>query len=281
MSINKLYQDIAYVATNFYLKPIEDHFKADVLFYFGGIYDEEKTIFKNFVEKLGKDENKKDILVIILRTKGGSAETAEDFVNIVRHFYESVYFIIPDYAMSAGTIFCMSGDKIYMDYSSHLGPIDPQIYNAKLDKLVPANGYINKFKSLLEKSEKNNLSKGEYLILQNQDLGFLEACENARALSIDLVKKWLVKYKFKNCKESEENKVKRAEEIAECLSDNKKWLSHDRSITLQDLKNLKLIIDDYTTDNRLNSLIQLYNDFMVDYITQYKFPYFIHTRFYF
>ena len=27
--------------------------------------------------------------------------------------------------MSAGTIWCMSADKIFMDYSSSLGPIDP------------------------------------------------------------------------------------------------------------------------------------------------------------
>ncbi|KAA6204674.1 MAG: hypothetical protein DU429_06795 [Candidatus Tokpelaia sp.] len=31
-----------------------------------------------------------------------------------------------------------------------------------------------------------------------QDLGFLSFCEEGRALAVDLLKKWLVKYKFKN-----------------------------------------------------------------------------------
>ena len=38
-------------------------------------------------------------------------------------------FIVPEYAYSAGTIFCMSGDNIYMDYYSVLGPIDPTVQN--------------------------------------------------------------------------------------------------------------------------------------------------------
>lgn len=31
--------------------------------------------------------------------------------------------------MSAGTLFALSGDKIYMDYSSSLSPVNPQVYN--------------------------------------------------------------------------------------------------------------------------------------------------------
>jgi ClpP class serine protease len=48
-------------------------------------------------------------------------------VTVIRKHYKTVNFVVPDYAMSAGTIFCMSGDKIFMDYASALGPIDPQV----------------------------------------------------------------------------------------------------------------------------------------------------------
>ena len=66
-------------------------------------------------------------LVMFLNTPGGSAEAVEKIVEIMRFHYSEVYFVVPDFAMSAGTILCTSGDKIFMDYSSSLGPIDPQV----------------------------------------------------------------------------------------------------------------------------------------------------------
>ncbi|KAA6204673.1 MAG: hypothetical protein DU429_06790 [Candidatus Tokpelaia sp.] len=70
---------------------------------------------------------KSPVSPFFLTTGGGQAEAAEKFVDILRHNYGEVYFVVPVAAMSAGTILCMAGDKIYMDYSSSLGPIDPQI----------------------------------------------------------------------------------------------------------------------------------------------------------
>ena len=84
-------------------------------------------------------------------------------VDILRHFYSEVNFIIPDYAYSAGTIWCMSGDNIYMNYYSSLGPIDPQV-QSKDGKLVAALGYLDKINELLEKARKNELSQAEFLI---------------------------------------------------------------------------------------------------------------------
>lgn len=59
----------------------------------------------------------------MLTTLGGSATAAERAVKVLRHFYNEVNFVVPDYAYSAGTILCMSGDNIYMDYFGVLGPI--------------------------------------------------------------------------------------------------------------------------------------------------------------
>jgi len=44
-----------------------------------------------------------------------------------RHFYPDLWFIIPNFAMSAGTVLTMAGDRIFMDYYSTLGPINPQV----------------------------------------------------------------------------------------------------------------------------------------------------------
>ncbi|WP_414521440.1 SDH family Clp fold serine proteinase, partial [Umezakia ovalisporum] len=70
-------------------------------------------------------ENKKRHLLVILETEGGSIETTERIADVFRHHYPlgEVSFLIPNFAMSAGTILVMSGDRILMDYYSVLGPI--------------------------------------------------------------------------------------------------------------------------------------------------------------
>lgn len=94
------------------------------------------------IEKLKSDTVKEKwrTISVILQTLGGSAEIVEKLVEILRHHYDSVNFVIPDYAMSAGALFAHSGDKLYMDYSSALGPIDPQVHNGT--DWVPALGYL-------------------------------------------------------------------------------------------------------------------------------------------
>jgi ClpP class serine protease len=107
------------------LGELEAKLTADVVFYYGEIHSSLLRPFRDLIEELQKVSTAKR-LAIILNTGGGSAEIAEKMVDITRFHYSEVYFVIPDFAMSAGTIFCMSGNKIYMDYSSSLGPIDPQ-----------------------------------------------------------------------------------------------------------------------------------------------------------
>lgn len=51
---------------------------------------------------------------------------------------------------------CCSGDKIYMDYYSVLGPIDPQVMN-KDGKFVAALGYLDKINELIKKARDNEL----------------------------------------------------------------------------------------------------------------------------
>ena len=122
------------------LKALEDHFRADVLTYFGPFEGGESSFLK-IIEELADERDKKDKIFIVLTTGGGSATVVERLVNILRQHYKEVNFIVPDYAYSAGTIFCMSGDNILMDYFSVLGPIDPQVQN-KEDRLVAAD-YVN------------------------------------------------------------------------------------------------------------------------------------------
>jgi membrane-bound ClpP family serine protease len=269
------------------LKKIEQHFQADAIFYYGELSPSLVRPFRDFLERLSS-EKKSMRLAFLLNTPGGSVESAEKIVEIVRYQYAEVYFVVPDFAMSAGTILCMSGDKIYMDYSSSLGPIDPQVFNG--ERWVPARGYLDKVDEMIEKARKNQLTNAEFLILQKQDLAELRQYEQARDLSISLLKKWLVEYKFRPWTVHRTDSVKkgqqvtlqekeaRAEQIASDLGSNSKWLSHSRMIGVQTLSQLRLEIDDYSNDPTLRPMIRSYNDLLTEYIARHSIPTFLHSR---
>jgi len=210
---------------------IEAALDGDVIYYYGPIFPSVQKRFRDFIEQLKADGIPRNRLVVFLNSPGGSAEAVEKLVEIVRFHYAEVFFVVPDEAMSAGTIFCMSGDKIYMDYTSSLGPIDPQIHNGK--DWVPALGYLDQVERMIKRSASGELTDAELLIFQTQDLAMLSRYEQAKNLTITLLKKWLVEYKFKDWLTHQtapallgqpvthEQRVARAEEIATLLSDNK------------------------------------------------------------
>jgi Serine dehydrogenase proteinase len=276
---------------------IEAALDGDVICYYGPIFPSVQKRFRDFIEQLRADGAKdgatpRQRLVVFLNTPGGSAETVEKLVEIIRFHYAEVYFVVPDEAMSAGTIFCMSGDKIFMDYTSSLGPIDPQIHNGK--DWVPALGYLDQVERMIKKSAAGELTDAELLIFQTQDLAMLSRYEQAKNLTITLLKKWLVEYKFKDWlihqstpalvgqPVTHEQRIARAEEIATILSDNKLWHSHGRMIGVSTIRSvLRLKVEDYSTDVDLRGKILGYSDFLLDYIARHDFKYFLHSRCYF
>ena len=166
---------------NKFLSKLEDHFDSDLFSYFGPMVDGQENTILKLLEELAIEKKSKR-LTIFLTSTGGSALAVERFVNVIRSLYDEIYFVVPDYAYSAGTIFCMSGDKIFMDYFSVLGPIDPQVQN-KDGKWVPALGYLDKINELIEKAQKNTLTNAEFLILKDFDLAELRGYEQARELT--------------------------------------------------------------------------------------------------
>ena len=263
---------------------LENYLHADVIVYYGEIFDSVEITIKQIVEDLQSETPANNKCYILLTTTGGSLNPVNRMVSILRHFYVEVNFIIPDYAYSAGTIFCMSGDNILMNYFSALGPVDPQVQN-KDGKLVAALGYLDKINELLNKAKDNTISQAEFLILKDFDLAELRAYEQAKELAIDLIQKWLVQYKFKDWTKhsngsivTDEEKKARAIEIAMNLSDNNKWKSHGRAINMQELEEMKLKITDYGTDKELSSRIDAYNSILIDYVSKYQTRIFVHTR---
>ncbi len=216
-------------------------------------------------------------LIVLLETKGGVMETVERMVSVIRAHYEKVSFIIPNYAYSAGTVFALSGDNIYMDYYSVLGPIDPQYWEK--GKFLPGQGYLSKFQELLKTindTQDNNKVRAESLYLsQKFDPAQLFHIEQAVKHGRTLIREWLPKYKFKNWKKTDKKaqkvtdamKKERAENIAETLGNAEKWHSHGRGISMKALtsEDIKLQIDDFGKEKELNRMIRNYYSVCIDY----------------
>ena len=235
--------------------------------------------FRVVIEEI-KLQSKQSHLIVVLETGGGFMETVERLVAVMRAHYARVSFIIPNFAYSAGTVLALSGDKIYMDYYSVLGPIDPQ-YRDSTGQFLPGYGYLAKFQEItavINESESTAKCKAElaYLV-QKFDPALLFHIEQGIEHGISLITEWLPKYKFKHWKKTASRgktvtaaiKKSRAKEIAATLGDASKWHSHGRGIPMNDLSgsDIKLLIDDFGADDNLSAKIKNYHGLAVDYFS--------------
>jgi len=230
-------------------------------------------------------------LTVVLETTGGYIEVVERINNVFRKHFKEVDYIVPGYAFSAGTVLVLSGDNIYMDYYSILGPIDPQIEDEN-GKFIPGMGYLYKYQELIDKSAdpQKTISHAELLFLTKRfDPAQMFIIEQAKNHSEDLIKEWLPKYKFKNWKRTERkkkpvslrDKKERAIKIAKVLGDASKWHSHGKGITMRELRGreIKLKIEDFGLDRKLNEIVRQYYDLFIDYGRKIGSEYAIHTKY--
>lgn len=178
---------------------------------------------------------------LVLVTPGGYASQVAKFVNTLRPRFERVNFIILNMAMSAGTIFSMSGDEIVMSAESYLGPIDPQTRN-KDNQFVPYQSILTLLEEIKTRGEKR-IADGEkpewadLEILRNLDPKEVGNAISASQYSIKLVNEFLYKYKFKHWTVhsndeavTDEEKGERSKEIAELLCNHGEWKIHGHAI---------------------------------------------------
>ncbi|MCK4368886.1 MAG: ATP-dependent Clp protease proteolytic subunit [Dehalococcoidales bacterium] len=206
-----------------------------------------------------------DEVDIILETPGGSAEIAEDIMKLLRNRFSKVGVIVPGTAKSAGTIMAMAGDEILMGPTSSLGPIDAQVLHQ--GKVFSADAFLEGLEKIKrEVDETGQLNRAYIPILQGISPGEIQSCENAQKFSSTLVTNWLTNFKFKPWTThsssgepvTDEEKQSRAKEIADHLCDHGYWLTHNRSIKIEDFDQMRLKVVDYGRDPDLFDAIKRY-----------------------
>lgn len=267
-----------------------EELKGDCVFLSSAITPPLDDVFRVSIESMQSAGNTQDHLIVMLETNGGYIETVERIVSVMRKHYKTVTFIVPSHAYSAGTVLVLSGDHIWMDYYSVLGPIDPQFADDDGRSLLPGAGYLAKFEELMKtvNADKMNERKAElaYLI-KRFDPAKLFHIEQAIEHGQSLIETWLPKYKFKNWKKTNTNgrnvtptmRKERAKKIAQTLGNAEKWHSHGRGITMKELSEdeINLLIEDFGSKSELSKIIRNYHGLCIDYAAKNGVRNFIHT----
>lgn len=213
------------------------------------IDDTDITGFSDLIEDIDGDK-----IDVLLHSPGGSAESTERIVNLLRSNFSHVRFLIPNSAYSAATMLALCGDEILMDERSTLGPIDPQImiFTRQGVNSVPVQDIIDGFARIRKTLSEDPESLPVYLpMLEKYDLHIFETCENAKVLASSLARDWLERFMLKDTSD----KAEKAKMISTRLAAHDEYLSHARTININRCKELGLIIQDLRDNLPLRSLL--------------------------
>lgn len=208
-----------------------------------------------------------DSVDVFLETPGGDGVVARDMVEMLHDRFKHVAFIVPGWAKSAGTIMVMGGHEILMGPTSALGPIDAQLTFE--GKRFSADALLEGMRAIQDEvGATGQLNQALIPMLQRISPGDLQNARNAMDFARVTVREWLCKHKFKNWMThrttnigtavTDEDRERRASEIAAELSKHQRWKTHNRSLRLADLEAMRLEVVDYSKDPKLSDPIQRY-----------------------
>lgn len=182
-----------------YLKLLSQQTGRNVIAYYSGwlkpgktqnidINDSDITGVMNAIKGLDCDKG----LDLILHTPGGNPTATEGIVKYLHSkFGNNIRVIVPQMAMSAGTMLACASNEIIMGKHSCLGPIDPQ-YGG-----IPAYNIITEFREAKADLDNNPTSKTYWeMQLKKYPAAFFYTVMDSIRLSSVLVTEWLTNYMF-------------------------------------------------------------------------------------
>lgn len=240
-----------------YLKALHQKTGRNIIAYYSGflskqvggieINDEDKNGFMMAVHKLDRSKG----LDLIIHTPGGNISSTQSIVDYLHKMFDKdVRAIVPQIAMSAGTMLACSCKEIWMGKHSNLGPIDPHING------IPAYGVLREFYEACRqiKEDPSKIPVWQSIIGQYRPT-FLSRCENAIEWSNSFVKQQLCEVMFTR----QANATQKAEAIVKRLTDFSENKTHERHIHFEECLemglNVKSIEDDPTSSKDFQDLV--------------------------
>lgn len=264
---NEILQEIGTQTTPFdsirrkYLKELSDYTGRNTIIYYSGwlqkaqlqqqgyrfdINDSDKMGLMSTVNGLDRSKG----LDLILHTPGGEIAATESLVHYLKSIFGSdIRAIVPQIAMSAGTMIACSCSEILMGKHSNLGPIDPQISG------LPTHGIIDEFEEAIEaiKDDPQTIPLWQ-VILSKYRPTIIGECKKAIQWSEEMVQNWLSENMLKDTADP----VTAAKKILSELASHKKTLDHGRHLHADFLiklgLNIKMIEDDQKLQDKILSV---------------------------
>ena len=244
-----------------YLKKLSDKTQRNTILYYSGwlqkpknigalmsINDDDKNGFMSVVHGLDASKG----LDLILHTPGGDIAATESLVDYLRQkFGHDIRAIVPQLAMSGGTIMACACKEIVMGKQSSLGPIDPQISG------LPASGIVSEFRNAHEeiKEDKDKINVWGPIISRYYP-SLIDSCKKAIQWSEDLAGNYLLDSMFRDeLQQDARNTEKRIEKIIKLLTDQDITKSHNRHIPTPVCIKAGLKITQMAEDQELQDIV--------------------------
>lgn len=207
------------------------------------INDDDKNGFMSTINNLDRSKG----LDLILHTPGGETAATESLVDYLREMFgTNIRAIIPQLAMSGGTMIACSCNVILMGKQSSLGPIDPQLGG------IPAHGVIEEFKKAGEEIKKDPKKIPIWQpIIAKYPPAFIGECDKAIKWSKKLVTDWLKTGMFKD----DSNQDQKIDFITKELGDHAVTLSHSRHLSAKKCFEIGLKVEMIEKDQELQDII--------------------------
>lgn len=202
------------------------------------INDKDINALMENVHRLDKEKG----LDIILHTPGGDLAATEQIIYYLKSYFNSdIRAIVPQMAMSAGSLIAVSCKSIIMGRQSCIGPFDPQLNG------VPCQSVLREFKKAIADVEQRPASLGLWqTIISKLNPTFITLCEQADELSEELTEKIL---SDKGLDRSKKEKIKKV------FSKNDHSKTHSRHIDRTQCKKAELSIIDLEDEQEVQDLV--------------------------
>lgn len=209
-----------------------------------GINDTDVSGFMTAIHKLDHSKG----LDLIMHTPGGEVTATEAIGNYLREVFNGdIRIIIPQLAMSGGTMLSCIGKEIIMGKHSNIGPVDPQFGG------IPCYGVIQEFENAKNEIAKNPATIPLWqMIINKYHPTFIGQCYKAIELSKELTEEWLENGKMF---ENDENKKEKIKTIIKYLNNNAETKIHSRHISNIKAKEIGLKVTDLEEDDNFQDAV--------------------------
>jgi ATP-dependent protease ClpP protease subunit len=212
---------------------VGDHFSLN---------DSDKSGFMAVIHKMDRSKG----LDLLLHTPGGDAAATESLVDYLRSMFANIRVIVPQLALSAGTMIACAAHEIMMGKHSSLGPVDPQIGG------LPAHGIIEEFNRARQEIMQTPATIPLWqAVVAKYPPSIIGECQKAIEWSSAMVIEWLKTGMFKDDPEKD---TKAAAVLAE-LGDHAITKSHARHISFKRACEIGLNVKALEADQALQDAV--------------------------